>query len=413
MSARPQLATLPKEELDLLISRALDGDLDAAEQDTFERYLEQHPEARRRKEELSGLVAALKDLPALEPPFALATRVSAQVAERSAGLGSTWHRFGIYPSPGVVVLVAGVLVAAAGLTVFLRPAARPAATATIAEKAPAKNASEEPVQVFLQDRDKSANADQAVTGTPGAGYRQGEKLADAELKRKDAGARSQPKDELQRRAEQVQTQEETKEATKEETGANAGAEAKADTRAQHSRDEDRPSEPMVAESRRDARDSRYAPEAPASKAAPSAAAAPAPPVSAALSEPMAAAKPAESATGERARSAGVLAEGARPELEKKSRVAGLRFTATLAGKSAGSYRILRLPSQAADAAIDATFRLTLDGGRVTGVKLLSVTPEDARSRTARAESFARGLVLEPISTIAPGEADVRIVAAAP
>lgn len=422
MSARPQLATLPPEELDLLISRALDGDLDSQEQDTFERCLEEHPEARRRKEELAALVTALKDLPAPEPPFALATRVSAQVAESSSGLGSTWHRFGIYPSPGAVVLVAGVLAAAAGLSVFLRSAAKPAAT--IAEKAPAKNASEEPVQVFLQERDQKQAANQPAPEAHAAGRagRESGKLADVQAKRKDEA--------LSKRQADDQEAQRRKSVAQGDLPAGIKAETRAELKAEKKEDERYAEESKLAESRRDAALSRFSPEMPASKAAPPAAPAaaaeqaPAPPRQA---EPMAAAakpersreaeaKPAESAAGSgaRARAETSPADATRPALDKGRLISSLRFSATLVGRAAGDFRIAKLPAQTApDSAIDVTFRLTIQDGRVAGLKIVSVTPPDARSRTGPAEVFARGLMLEPLGAAAPVEVDVRVVAAPP
>src|SRR5207244_106760 len=92
VSARPDLARLSEAELDLLISRSIDGDLAPEEQRELEDYLATHPEAMARHADTAELVSLLSKLPAAEPPFALATRVSSQVAERSRGLGAVGHR---------------------------------------------------------------------------------------------------------------------------------------------------------------------------------------------------------------------------------------------------------------------------------------------------------------------------------
>src|SRR5450756_349911 len=73
VSARPSVPRLEGEELDLLISRALDGDLSPEETRDLETVLANDPAARRRKEELAGLVAEARALPAPAPPFALST----------------------------------------------------------------------------------------------------------------------------------------------------------------------------------------------------------------------------------------------------------------------------------------------------------------------------------------------------
>ncbi len=111
MSARPDLAHLSPEDLDLLISRSLDGDLNPEEQRELEAVLAADPEAARRREELAALVGSVRNLPAPDPPFALATRVNSQVAERTSTVGSFTHRFGVYLPPGVVGGAIALLVA--------------------------------------------------------------------------------------------------------------------------------------------------------------------------------------------------------------------------------------------------------------------------------------------------------------
>lgn len=87
MSAVPKPAALaiPEEELDLLISRALDSDLLPEEQALLDEILATNAAARARTAELAGTVDALHALPKLSPPFALATRVNARVRETEGG----------------------------------------------------------------------------------------------------------------------------------------------------------------------------------------------------------------------------------------------------------------------------------------------------------------------------------------
>ena len=76
MSARPAISQLLGEDLDLLLSRSLDGDLTPDEESELQGYLAADPAARRRRAELAELVGSLKELPNAGTPFALATRVN-------------------------------------------------------------------------------------------------------------------------------------------------------------------------------------------------------------------------------------------------------------------------------------------------------------------------------------------------
>jgi anti-sigma factor RsiW len=141
VSARPSLARLSEEELDLLISRSLDGDLPPEEEQELQRHLAADPEARRRHEATAALVERVQTLPSAEPPFALATRVNSQVGERTSGIGSVWHRFGLYPPPGAVGALVAVLALVVGTWAFI---GGPKKRTTIASK------DEGPVRVFFQ-----------------------------------------------------------------------------------------------------------------------------------------------------------------------------------------------------------------------------------------------------------------------
>lgn len=151
MSARPFVPRLEGEELDLLISRSLDGDLSPEETRDLETVLANDPAARKRREELAGLVAEARALPAPAPPFALSTRVNANVSEKTARGGSIFHRFGFYPPPGMTIGAMVVLGVVAVAITVLNPAPRPVAS-TIAERA------DGPVDVFFQERARSKDA---------------------------------------------------------------------------------------------------------------------------------------------------------------------------------------------------------------------------------------------------------------
>ncbi|MGZ5429416.1 MAG: hypothetical protein ACXWFS_10430, partial [Thermoanaerobaculia bacterium] len=145
MSARPFVPRLADEELDLLLSRSLDGDLSPEEEHGLETILAHDPAAAHRKEELQRLVAEARALPAPAPPFALATRVNSNVSEKAGRGGSVFHRFGFYPPPGMAVgamALLGIVVAA--ITV-LKPA-----PLRVAERV------EGPVDVFLTDGENAA-----------------------------------------------------------------------------------------------------------------------------------------------------------------------------------------------------------------------------------------------------------------
>jgi hypothetical protein len=142
---------MPDAELELLLSRAIDGDLSPDEERELSAYLAAHPEARARSAAMEALVARLKDLPAPEPPFALATRVTSQVSERSRGIGAVGHRLGLFLPPGLLAAGVGVIALGAVLASFLvRPAHKD--VAALARK------DEGPVHVFFQEARESKPA---------------------------------------------------------------------------------------------------------------------------------------------------------------------------------------------------------------------------------------------------------------
>jgi len=190
VSARPDVPRLSEEELDLLISRSLDGDLSPEEEQKLERIVSLDPAAGRRREELAALVADVKALSEPAPPFALATRVNSNVAERAGRRGSLAGRLGFFPAPGsakaalIVLFLLGVAIA------ILRPNPRPAA--------------EGPVDVLLYDARPAAPA-QAPASTIAEAQAPQRGLAPREEKQEVAqNARRQDGNELKKSAPEAE-----------------------------------------------------------------------------------------------------------------------------------------------------------------------------------------------------------------
>jgi hypothetical protein len=142
VSARPFVPRPSDEDLDLMLSRSLDGDLTPEEEKDLETLLAHDPAAASRKEQLQRLVAEARELPAPAPPFALATRVNSNVSEKGARGSSVFHRFGFYPPPGMAVGAMALL----GIVAVAIAVLRPAPTQRV----------EGPVDVFLTESESSA-----------------------------------------------------------------------------------------------------------------------------------------------------------------------------------------------------------------------------------------------------------------
>jgi hypothetical protein len=151
VSARPLPRRLAPEDLDLLLSRSLDGDLSPEEEASLQEILASDPAAARRRDALAAVLEELKSLPSPATPFALATRVNSQVAERSSGLGSTWHRFGFYPPPGLVAAGLALVGFTAVIVGVLRPGPPHAAPVQVAASQP--KPAEGPVTVFFEAKE--------------------------------------------------------------------------------------------------------------------------------------------------------------------------------------------------------------------------------------------------------------------
>lgn len=110
MNAPTTASRLSNEDLDLLLSRSLDGDLAPDEERELAILLATDPRAARRREELAGLVGRLNALPVPAPPLGLTARVGAWTAERAKGMGAAWHRLGLFPPPSMVRGIAALFV---------------------------------------------------------------------------------------------------------------------------------------------------------------------------------------------------------------------------------------------------------------------------------------------------------------
>jgi hypothetical protein len=365
VSARPELERMAPEDLDLLISRSIDGDLSPEEETDLKRHLENDAAARRRYEEMARLVERMQSLPSPEPPFALATRINSSVSQASRGVGSLWLRLGLYPPPGLAVAAAGVLALVVVSGVFLN---RKPAPVSVAENAEQKDG---PVTVFFQDSDPSAPREgrQAAASADKDSREQAAEPAKAkaagEALKKDAIERDASKNEKQR--------EQQKEDRKEEQRG-----ARRDTRSEPAFAQEMPAQ---AGATADALGAMSAPQAPQKEAA----LAPAPAAAAEMRSNVASKAPR--AADEKARSASsvsveVFATDGRPS----------------------SWRVASRPSASPAGPVDGVFRVTLDlEGRVTGVVVRSGhLPLDL-------ERFLRGLVFAgEEGEKAPPELDLKL-----
>ena len=165
MSANPQPRPFVTGDLDLLISRSLDGDLPGEEERELKSLLQADSAARARYDAMARLVGRLEELPDPEAPFALSTRVRSQVENDTVGIAATLHRFGFYFRPATVgVFVFGIVAVVLTSTVMVPP---PKPVATVADgqlkdqAAPAA-ADDGRVDVFFADSPKKADAGPAA-----------------------------------------------------------------------------------------------------------------------------------------------------------------------------------------------------------------------------------------------------------
>jgi hypothetical protein len=185
MSARPDLARLSDEELDVLLSRSLDGDLSPEEEQELSALLASDPRAARRREELAALVARLNALPAPAAPLGMTARVNARAADHAKGFGAIWHRLGLFPPPAMVRGIAALFVIVViGMNVLKSQSARQKA----AEETPAPAAAQADGRVAIFFDEKKPAAPAAPAPAPRSAAKETQVTQVAETKR-DAPAR--------------------------------------------------------------------------------------------------------------------------------------------------------------------------------------------------------------------------------
>jgi hypothetical protein len=151
-------------DLDLLISRSLDGDLSGDEERELHALLSADPSARARYDAMARIVGRLEELPDPEPPFALGTRVQVQVETDTQGFAAVLHRYGFYFRPATVGIIAlGIGVAAVVYSVRQSP--MPTATiAAAGEQAAPSSVDDGRVSVYFLETAKK----EAAPAPPGA-----------------------------------------------------------------------------------------------------------------------------------------------------------------------------------------------------------------------------------------------------
>ena len=368
MSARPDVPRLSEEELDLLISRSLDGDLTPEEEQRLERLVALDPAAARRKSELSALVADLKALPEHATPFALATRVSSNVAERGRP-GSLGGRIGFFPAPGFAKAALVILGIVGASIAILRPAP--------------KRLAEGPVDVLLYNAPKPASpAPQALI---------------AEAKPARERANGVPKDLLKEKAFAPEADARRKADVSDEQEHAAAGDKKAMAKLEGARQNEIAAvadAPVLAEAvpkQRADRDEGAAldaarAQAPAKVTNAGTLAAAAPPAPAAA--------PAPALVSAQAGALGGAAESRTPR----------GWTVSVRGDAVRRWSLRRAPDNPPPARGAAVYRVTLDAsGRVTALSRVGAGTADLRL-----DAFVRGMVFEPI--VPPAETQARAAA---
>ena len=356
MSARPDVPRLAEEELDLLISRSLDGDLSPEEEQQLERLVTLDPAAARRKAELSALVADMKALPEPATPFALSTRVNSNVSERAGRPGSLGGRVGFFPAPGfakVALVVLGIVGAAIAI---LRPVPRRPVEGPVDVLLynPAQTASSAPQALVAE-----ANPDARAKGLAKEKTASNERAFAPEVDEKRIEAERPPSEEAAR--EKKAAAGKLEDVRRNEVGAAAGAPAVAEASSKQASDRDGGAALDAARE-----------QAPA-KVTSSGALAPAAPAPAAA--------PAQAG-----------ASGA-PARDGESRVPR-GWTVSVRGDAVRRWSLRRAPDNPPPARGTAVYRVTLDAsGRVSALSRVGAAPADPRL-----DAFVRGMVFEPVAS---------------
>jgi hypothetical protein len=195
VSANPQPRPLVTGDLDLLISRSLDGDLPGEEERELKSLLAADPAARARYDAMARLVGRLEEIPEPETPFALATRINSQLEDDTKGLAASLHRFGFYFRPATLGVVGAGIVAIALSYTVMSPT-KPVTTVAESKARPAPAPASAPaddgrVSVFFGESEKKDSAPARVAearpAAPAASYPAEALASDAKK-----GARQEP-----------------------------------------------------------------------------------------------------------------------------------------------------------------------------------------------------------------------------
>ena len=163
MSARPEFPRLADEDLDLLVSRALDGDLTPEEERQWAEVLASDPRAAARRDEMARVVGSLRALPAPGAPLGMTARVIQKASGGSAGLAGVLHRVGFFPPPAMARGIAAVFaIVVIGISVMRSQSERMKQVEEAATKA---GRDEGAVSVFFQDK-RPAEAPSAAEAGP-------------------------------------------------------------------------------------------------------------------------------------------------------------------------------------------------------------------------------------------------------
>lgn len=405
MSARPSPLTRPSdEELDLLLSRSVDGDLAPAEEEELAKLLAADPEVRRRRDRLAALVEELGRVPAPAPPFALATRVTSNVLEKAGAPGGGFGLAARAPRMGVVFVMMGALA-----FVFLyrylmtggvggqKPATQVASSETARKAAPA---AEGPVEVFFLDSKKQAPP--APAAPPAA--------APVQVAEARPASRLQHANEAGSIAAPAPPEAERQLAKGRAAGEPAPSRREADAYAPEapslaarsgSRDERAGDADALGRSEEKAKESKLE----VASAAPAPAPAPAAPAAAgALAEGRGVALRGD-AEGTRSRPAGKAVMHDAPSAPSGP---GSGFTVAAPSGGASAWRVERQPDLSSlPSPLGALYRLSIDGtGRVVALRKLSCAPDSA---AASVEKLLRGLSFVPVPGVATsGEVEIRV-----
>jgi hypothetical protein len=344
MNASPETARLSDEELDLLLSRALDGDLAPDEERELAILLAADPRAARRREELAGLVGKLNALPVPAPPLGLTARVGAWTAERAKGMGAAWHRLGLFPPPSMVRGIAALFVIVLiGIGVLRSQGVRQKA----AEEAGSRD--EGRVAIFFDEKKPSAPAAPVAASRPEPPA----KIAAAKEKAEPARREAPP-------AAFALEKKDTKE--EDRAGAVAGLATNAP----------RGNEGFAADALKAQEETAGAGGAVRNEAA--------------SGKPMA-----------------LAAQAAPPAPVRAAVSVPLAWDVEIVGPSARAWALRRIAAPAPTAAgLSASYRLTLDaGGTVVAVRAVEgATPE--------VDAFVRSLVFTPLGPKPPAEIEVAV-----